>query len=815
MCRTVLIYSSIQISSCYLQAMAQMMVGLVVTSMCKTPNCQNLTFLQAYSCYLEALRIQPTFAIAWSNLAGLFMESGDLNRALQYYKEAVKLKPTFPDAYLNLGNVYKALGLPQEAIVCYQRAVQTRPNYAIAYGNLASTYYERNQLDLAILHYKQAIACDPRFLEAYNNLGNALKDVGKVEEAIQCYTQCLTLQPSHPQALTNLGNIYMEWNMIPAAASYYKATLAVTTGLSAPFNNLAVIYKQQGNYADAISCYNEVLRIDPLAADGLVNRGNTYKEIGRVSEAIQDYIHAITIRPSMAEAHANLASAYKDSGLVDPAIKSYRHALHLRPDFPEATCNLLHTLQCVCNWEDRDKNFSEVEAIIRRQITTSVLPSVQPFHAIAYPIDSILALEISRKYAAHCSFIASRFALPPFNQPAPYPIKRDLGERLRIGYVSSDFGNHPLSHLMGSVFGMHNRENVEVFCYALSPNDGTEWRQRIQSEAEHFVDVSPMSSDMIAKFINEDKIHVLINLNGYTKGARNEIFAMQPAPIQVSYMGFPGTTGATYIDYLVTDEFVSPLRFSDIYSEKLVHLPHCYFVNDYKQRNRDVLDPMCQPKRSDYGLPEDKFIFACFNQLYKMDPEIFDTWCNILKRVPNSALWLLRFPAAGEMRLRSYAAVNGVQPDQIIFTDVAMKSEHIRRSALADLFLDTPLCNAHTTGTDILWAGLPMVTLPLKKMATRVAGSLCLATGLGDEMIVNNMKEYEEKAVSLALDRPKLQAFCNKLKAVRMSCPLFDTARWVRNLERAYFKMWNIHCSGQRPRHFKVTENDSEFPYNR
>uniref|UniRef100_A0A2P2LLI2 protein O-GlcNAc transferase n=5 Tax=Rhizophora mucronata TaxID=61149 RepID=A0A2P2LLI2_RHIMU len=607
----------------------------------------------------------------------------------------------------------------------------------------------------------------------------------------------------------------MEWNMIPAAASYYKATLAVTTGLSAPFNNLAVIYKQQGNYADAISCYNEVLRIDPLAADGLVNRGNTYKEIGRVSEAIQDYIHAITIRPSMAEAHANLASAYKDSGLVDPAIKSYRHALHLRPDFPEATCNLLHTLQCVCNWEDRDKNFSEVEAIIRRQITTSVLPSVQPFHAIAYPIDSILALEISRKYAAHCSFIASRFALPPFNQPAPYPIKRDLGERLRIGYVSSDFGNHPLSHLMGSVFGMHNRENVEVFCYALSPNDGTEWRQRIQSEAEHFVDVSPMSSDMIAKFINEDKIHVLINLNGYTKGARNEIFAMQPAPIQVSYMGFPGTTGATYIDYLVTDEFVSPLRFSDIYSEKLVHLPHCYFVNDYKQRNRDVLDPMCQPKRSDYGLPEDKFIFACFNQLYKMDPEIFDTWCNILKRVPNSALWLLRFPAAGEMRLRSYAAVNGVQPDQIIFTDVAMKSEHIRRSALADLFLDTPLCNAHTTGTDILWAGLPMVTLPLKKMATRVAGSLCLATGLGDEMIVNNMKEYEEKAVSLALDRPKLQAFCNKLKAVRMSCPLFDTARWVRNLERAYFKMWNIHCSGQRPRHFKVTENDSEFPYNR
>ncbi|XP_077228749.1 tetratricopeptide repeat (TPR)-like superfamily protein [Tasmannia lanceolata] len=771
---------------------------------------------EAYTCYLEALRIQPTFAIAWSNLAGLFMEAGDLSRALAYYKEAVKLKPTFADAYLNQGNVYKAMGMPQEAIVCYQRALQARPDYAMAYGNLASIYYEQGQLDLAIIHYKQAIACDSGFLEAYNNLGNALKDAGRVEEAINCYRSCLAYQPKHPQALTNLGNIYMERNMISAAATFYQATLAVTTGLSAPFSNLAIIYKQQGNYADAISCYNEVLRIDPLAADGLVNRGNTFKEVGRVSEAIQDYIRAVTIRPSMAEAHANLASAYKDSGLVEAAIKSYRQALHLRPDFPEATCNLLHTLQCVCNWDDRENKFIEVEGIIRRQIKMSVLPSVQPFHAIAYPIDAILALEISRKYAAHCSLIASRYGLPPFNHPPPLPVKIDgRNGRLRVGYVSSDFGNHPLSHLMGSVFGMHNRENIEVFCYALSQNDGTEWRQRIQSEAEHFVDVSSMSSDLIARMINEDKIQILINLNGYTKGARNEIFAMQPAPIQVSYMGFPGTTGATYIDYLVTDEFVSPTRSSHIYSEKLVLLPHCYFVNDYKQKNCDVLDPIIRHRRADYGLPEDKFIFACFNQLYKMDPDIFNAWCNILKRVPNSALWLLRFPAAGEMRLRAYALSQGVHPDQIIFTDVAVKNEHIRRSALADLFLDTPLCNAHTTGTDVLWAGLPIVTLPLEKMATRVAGSLCLATGLGEEMIVKSIKEYEEKAVELAENRPKLQALTNKLKAVRLTCPLFDTARWVRNLERAYFKMWNLYCSGGHPQPFKVIENDTEFPYDR
>ncbi|KAG8054227.1 hypothetical protein GUJ93_ZPchr0001g30703 [Zizania palustris] len=551
-----------------------------------------------------------------------------------------------------------------------------------------------------------------------------------------------------------------------------------------------------------------------MAADCLVNRGNTFKEAGRVSEAIQDYFHAATIRPTMAEAHANLAAAYKDTGLAEAAIVSYKQALQIRQDFPEATCNLLHTLQCVCDWDDRRVKFKEVEGIIRQQIKMSILPSVQPFHAIAYPIDATLALEISRTYAAHYSLVASRFGLPTFTHPSAVPTSNNgRTSRLRIGYVSSDFGNHPLSHLMGSVFGMHNQDIIEVFCYALSRDDGTEWRQRIRSEAEHFIDMSSMSSDVIAKVINEDKIHILINLNGYTKGARNEIFALQPAPIQVSYMGFPGTTGASYIDYLITDEFVSPLKFSHIYSEKLVHLPHCYFVNDYKQKNQDVLDPVCPHKRADYGLPEDKFIFACFNQLYKMDPDIFDTWCNILKRVPNSALWLLRFPAAGEMRLRAYAISKGVREDQIIFTNVAAKNEHIRRSALADLFLDTPLCNGHTTGTDVLWAGLPMITLPLEKMATRVAGSLCLATGIGEEMVVNSLEEYEERAVSLAENPSKLEVLTNKLKAVRRTCPLFDTARWVKNLERAYLHMWHLYCSGRHPRHFKVLEDDALFPF--
>ncbi|KAE8720235.1 putative UDP-N-acetylglucosamine--peptide N-acetylglucosaminyltransferase SEC [Hibiscus syriacus] len=407
-------------------------------------------------------------------------------------------------------------------------------------------------------------------------------------------------------------------------------------------------------------------------------------------EAISCYNEVLRIDPVAADGLVNRGNTYKEIGSVSEAIQDYICAINIQPNMAEAHANLASAYKDSGRPEATVTSYKQ--ALLLRpefpEATCNRLHKLQKLRALSEG-------RLIRKYAAHSSLVASRVDLPPFNHPVPIPIKRDDGnQRLKVGYV---------------------------FCYALSQNDGTGWRQHIRSETEHFIDVSAMTSDVIAKMINNDGIQILINLNGYTKGVRNEIFAMQPAPIQVSYMGFPGTTGADYIDYLVTDEFVSPLRYAHIYSEKLVHLPHCYFVNDYKQKNRDVLDPNCQHKRSDYGLPEDKFIFA-------------------------------------------YAVAQGVQPEQIIFTDVAMKHEHIRRSALADLCLDTPLCNSHTTGTDVLWAGLPMVTLPLEKMAARVAGSLCLATGLGEEMIVNSMKEYEERAVTLALNRQKLQTLTIKLK---------------------------------------------------
>uniref|UniRef100_A0A061RFK4 protein O-GlcNAc transferase n=2 Tax=Tetraselmis sp. GSL018 TaxID=582737 RepID=A0A061RFK4_9CHLO len=707
--------------------------------------------------YFASLSIDRQYAPAWRGLGDLYRDAGNFDQALGCFHEATRARPSYAEAFTGMGLCLKELKRLDEAEEAYKMVVKLRPSCALSIGNLAGICYERNKLEAAIALYRQAIQLEPNFPEAYNNLGNALREAGRADEAIACYTACIQLQ------FTPLG---------------LQGGPAAVQRLCVAYNNLSGILKMQGRVAESIQCYEQVA----------------------------------TLQPESPEAHANLASTYKDSARHDLAIVSYKRALALRPDFPEAFANLVHSLQCVCSWTDRQKLFQRLTKEVLRDIAAGRLPPVQPFHAMAYPFAADLALTISRKYAEHCAKGAARLGCPALAHP---PARRLVnGERLRVGYVSSDFGNHPLSHLMNSVFGLHNRDTVEVFCYALSPPDGSEWRTNIQNDAEHFLDVSSWTTVAIAHKISEDRIQVLINLNGYTKGARNEIFALRPAPVQASYMGFPATTGADYLPYLITDKVVAPPSLHHCYSEHLVLMPHCYFVNDHKQSVPEVLDTSSAPPpgctRGELGLPEDKIVYHCSNQLYKYDPETFTTWCNILRRVPDSVLWLLRFPPYGEPNIRSEAAARGVDPARIIFTDVAAKATHIRRSGLADVFLDTPLCNAHTTGCDVLWAGTPIVTLPLERMASRVAASLCTAAGFGPEMVVESQQEYEERAVELGTNHGARLDLRRRLCEARLTCPLFDTKGWVEDFERVLLQMWEIHASGESPRSFELEPRDPQ-----
>lgn len=385
--------------------------------------------------------------------------------------------------------------------------------------------------------------------------------------------------PSHADSLNNLANIKREQGYIEEATRLYLKALEVFPEFAAAHSNLASVLQQQGKLTEALLHYKEAIRIQPSFADAYSNMGNTLKEMQDVTGALQCYTRAIQINPAFADAHSNLASIHKDSGNIQDAIQSYRTALKLKPDFPDAYCNLAHCLQIVCDWTDYDKRMKKLVAIVADQLEKNRLPSVHPHHSMLYPLSHDFRKAIAARHANLCLEKIQILHKPP------YKFLREMSApRLRIGYVSSDFGNHPTSHLMQSVPGMHDRSRFEIFCYALSPDDGTTFRSKIANESEHFVDLTVVPCNgKAADRIYNDGIHVLVNMNGYTKGARNEIFAMRPAPIQVMWLGYPGTSGANYMDYIVTDGTTSPLELADQYSEKLAYMPHTYFIGDHKQ----------------------------------------------------------------------------------------------------------------------------------------------------------------------------------------------------------------------------------------
>lgn len=729
------------------------------------------------------------------------------------------------------------------------RALNLSPNNAVVHGNLACVYYEQGLIDLAIDTYRRAIELQPNFPDAYCNLANALKEKGQVADAEECYNTALRLCPSHADSLNNLANIKREQGFIEEATRLYLKALEVFPEFAAAHSNLASVLQQQGKLNEALMHYKEAIRIQPTFADAYSNMGNTLKEMQDVAGALQCYTRAIQINPAFADAHSNLASIHKDSGNIPDAIQSYRTALKLKPDFPDAYCNLAHCLQIVCDWTDYEVRMKKLVNIVVDQLEKNRLPSVHPHHSMLYPLSHDYRKAIAARHANLC--LEKIHVL----HKHPYKFPLELKGRLRIGYVSSDFGNHPTSHLMQSVPGLHERSNVEIFCYALSPDDGTTFRSKIAREAEHFVDLSQVACNgKAADRIHTDGIHVLVNMNGYTKGARNEIFALRPAPVQVMWLGYPGTSGASFMDYLVTDVVTSPMELSAQYSEKLAYMPHTYFVGDHRQMfphlkerlivsdrsnsgaslpdnvaviNATDLSPLVEitevkeikeviqaarpveislkvaelptttpieamiasgqvqtslngvvlqnglattqtnnkaatgeevpqsiviTTRQQYGLPEDAIVYCNFNQLYKIDPVTLHMWVNILKSVPNAVIWLLRFPAVGEPNLLASVQQLGLAPGKIIFSNVAAKEEHVRRGQLADVCLDTPLCNGHTTSMDVLWTGTPVVTLPGETLASRVAASQLTALGCTD-LIARSRQEYQEIAIKLGTDK--------------------------------------------------------------
>jgi predicted O-linked N-acetylglucosamine transferase (SPINDLY family) len=515
------------------------------------------------------------------------------------------------------------------------------------------------------------------------------------------------------------------------------------------------------------------------------------KTPGSLEEAAQCFSRAAALEPEFGDAHFNLGYALALQGRHDDALRSYRTAFDLQPGSAVFQAGLLTGMQHVCDWS----RFEELSALRRSSALRpeAADPLPEPFGLLSIPSTLAEQFAGARAFSQAIAARALRESAGREYRPGHAGGGGPPERRLRIGYLSADFHEHVTAHVMAEVFELHDRSRIEAIAYSYGPDDRSPMRARLKRAFDRFVDLRTVSNVEAAAAIRADRVDILVDLKGHTLDARTEIVALRPAAIQASYLGYPATMGADFIDYILTDRFVLRTQDARYYHEQPVYLPGCYYASD---RGRPVAVP---PARAELGLPQNGFVFCCFNQAYKILPGMFAVWMRLLQSVPGSVLWLMENNHWATGNLRREAASRGIDPARLVFAPKVTPEQYLGRLRAADLFLDTLPYNAHTTASDALWVGVPVVTCPGETLPSRVAGSQLSALGL-PELIADGMAAYEALALRLARSPGDLAAIRDKLSRNRETAPLFDTPRFVRNLETAYEAMWRIHAGGGAPR---------------
>jgi predicted O-linked N-acetylglucosamine transferase (SPINDLY family) len=751
---------------------------------------------EAVACLREALKLKPNVAETHNNLGNALKDQGKLDEAVACLRRAIELKPDFAQAHHNLAAAFKGQGKLDDAIACYRRAIELKPDFAETHHNLAFLLHDEGRLAEAIACYRRAMELKPDDAEVHLNLGVALKDEGRLAEAVACYRRALELKPDFAEAHYNLGIALKDQGKLDDAIACYRRAVELKPDFAAAHNNLGAAFKEQGKLDETLACYRRAIELKPDYAEAHGNLGNTLKDQAKLDEAIACYRRALELKPDYAEAHYNLGNALNDQGRLDEAIACHGRALELKPDHTASLGSLVNTLQHACRWEDLTVLSRRVVEAVSRDADDRIGPPVSPFTFFALPTVTTAEqqLRCARQWVDR-----SLKAIPGPGRRLARPPASSRKPKITLGYLSADFHGHATAYLIAELFEKHDRQRFEVLGYSYGPDDGSPMRRRLIEAFDRFSDLKYASFVESAERIAADGVDILVDLKGYTQNARTQILALRPAPIQINYLGYPGTMGAPFIDYILVDDFIAPLDQQPFFTEKLVHLPGCYQVNDSR---REIAAQT--PSRAECGLPEKGFVFCSFNNSYKITPDVFDVWMDLLKAVPGSVLWLFegnRFAPAG---LRREAEARGVAAERLVFAPRKPPPEHLARHRAADLFLDTFPVNAHTTASDALWAGCPLLTMAGETFVSRVAGSLLRTLGLS-ELVANSLAEYHAMALRLARDADLLGDLRARLEANRKTCPLFDAGPFARDLEKAYLTMWEIHASGEQPRAFAVS----------
>lgn len=741
------------------------------------------------------LEADPSHLDALQLLGVIEYQNGRCESAVTLLQKAVAMAPDAAGLHCNLGLALQQLNRRDEALASHDRALALRPDFAEAHNNRGNVLLDMQRPDQAAAGYRRAVRLKPDFAEAHYNLGRLLLDGKQAQQALDCLARCLQLAPQHAAALTQCGIALMALQRPrEALAALERALLlAPDDGESHFWRGSALLGLHRPGHA--VAAYARAAELLPDAPETHYSLGTALLDLDRPEPALHAMERALQLRPDYVEAWYNRGGALQGLRRHPQAAANFRRLLEIVPSHRYALGMLFHSLQYCCDWA----HYAQDVAALTNAAAAGATQD-QPFPFLAVSGDPALQLASARAYAASeypPVVVAPMPPVPSISPISPILPSRQAG-RLRVAYVSTDFREHPVSYLMAGVFEAHDREQFEIVAVALRPFDDSAIGRRVAAAFERAFDVSGLTDADAAARIRELDVDIVVDLNGYTENNRTGIFARRAAPIQVNYLGFPGTMGADYIDYIIADRFVIPEHARPHYAEKVVWLPGCFQGND--DRRAASARP---PDRAAVGLPAEGFVFCAFNNLYKFTPPFFDVWMRLLRQVEGSVLWIAADDEEVRRNLAAEAESRGVDPQRVVFAPRVNYPTHLARLGFADLFLDTLPFNAGTTASDCLWAGLPLLTCAGEAFAARMAGSLLTAVGL-PELITHDLDEYEALALKLATTPALLADIRTRLAENRTSAPLFDTARFTRHLEAAYTAMWERRQRGEAPARFSV-----------
>ena len=664
------------------------------------------------------------------------------------------------------------------------RVVQKKPEDATFAFNHGNELYLAQHYQAAIQSYDKAILLKPDYAEACHNRGSAQNALQQYQAAIESYDKAILLKPDYAEACYNRGNILYVLQQYHAAIESYEKAILLNPRFAAAYYNRGNALHALQQYQAAIESYDKAILLNPRSAEAYSNRGSMLHTMLQHQAAIESYDKAILLKPDHVEAYNNRGNALLALKQFRAALQSFDKAVLIKPDHEYVRGMQMHAKRVLCDWENIETGCRQLEDLIGRGMTAAL-----PF--------SILAISNSPALQQQAAQIYVRNNVPERSSAGSIP-RRSRRDRIRIGYFSADYYNHATTYLMAELFERHDRSRFEILGFSFGPSRTDQMSQRTSSAMDQFFDLRSLTDREAAELSRKLEVDIAVDLKGFTEDNRAGIFAERAAPIQVSYIGYPGTMSAGYMDYLIADHTLIPEANRRYYSEKIIYLPDSYQVNDSLR----AISPKSFARAGE-GLPQSAFVFCCFNQTYKISPPVFDSWMRILGRVEGSVLWLLDHNPWAVENLRTEAARRGISPQRLVFAKSLPVDEHLARQSLADLFLDTLPYNAHTTASDALWAGLPVLTRTGETFASRVAASLLRAVGL-PELITTTESEYEELAVNLAHDPQRLQALRQRLQQNHLTAPLFDCKTYTRHLESAYSAIVERYHAGLPPDHIDI-----------